>query len=167
MIWFTIGTAKKFGVAFFGLQFNHCTPHLQGIEIRDQGKDLLVKKNQILSSAGYVCTSANGWVGCAWLFVWGQRKIRLIEGNAKCRYLKNWPVKGLCGRCFICLRPPPLPWPHIPPPLHTVYVYAVYLFTQEKGGGELTSEKVRGAIVAQSRSKIPTWLTVSPVYKLY
>ncbi len=30
------------------------------------------------------------------------------------------PVKGLCGRCFICLRPPPLLWPHTPP-LHTVY----------------------------------------------
>ena len=37
-----------------------------------------------------------------------RRKIRLIESNVKCRYLKNWPVKGLCGRCFICLRPPPL-----------------------------------------------------------
>ncbi len=32
-----------------------------------------------------------------------RRKIRLIECNAKCRYLKNWPVTGLCGRCFICL----------------------------------------------------------------
>jgi hypothetical protein len=27
------------------------------------------------------------------------RKIRLIESNVKCRYLKNWLVKGLCGRC--------------------------------------------------------------------
>jgi hypothetical protein len=26
------------------------------------------------------------------------RKIRLIEGNAKCRHLKNIPAKGLCGR---------------------------------------------------------------------
>jgi hypothetical protein len=33
---------------------------------------------------------------------------RLIECNAKCRYLKNLPVKGLCVRCFICLRPPSL-----------------------------------------------------------
>jgi hypothetical protein len=28
------------------------------------------------------------------------RKIRLIEGNAKCRHLKNLIVKGLCGRCL-------------------------------------------------------------------
>jgi hypothetical protein len=28
------------------------------------------------------------------------RKRRLIEGNAKCRHLKKWPVKGLCGRCL-------------------------------------------------------------------
>jgi hypothetical protein len=36
------------------------------------------------------------------------RKIRLIECNAKCRYLKNLPVKGLCGRCFFFLRLAPL-----------------------------------------------------------
>ncbi len=24
-----------------------------------------------------------------------RRKIRMIESNAKCRYIKNWPVKGL------------------------------------------------------------------------
>jgi hypothetical protein len=34
-------------------------------------------------------------------------------------------------------------------------------------GGELTREKVRGAIVYKAGSKIPTGLTVSPVYKLY
>ncbi len=26
---------------------------------------------------------------------------RLIEVNAKCRHLKNWHVKGLCGRCLL------------------------------------------------------------------
>ncbi len=45
------------------------------------------------------------------------RKIRQRESNAIYRNLKNWPVKGLCGRCFICLRPPPLLWPHTPFPL--------------------------------------------------
>jgi|LakMenEpi03Aug12_release.lakeMendotaPanAssembly.Ray.scaffolds.fasta_scaffold952306_1 hypothetical protein len=35
-----------------------------------------------------------------------RRQIRLIESNSKCRYLKNFlPVKGLCGRYVICLRP--------------------------------------------------------------
>jgi hypothetical protein len=29
-----------------------------------------------------------------------RRKIRLIEGNAKCRHIKNLPVKGLCVRCL-------------------------------------------------------------------
>ncbi len=33
--------------------------------------------------------------------------------------------------------------------------------------GELTREKVRGATVHKAGSKISTWLTVSPVYKLW
>jgi len=34
-----------------------------------------------------------------------------------------------------------------PPPLHNVFVYTVYLFTQGRGGGgELTREKARRAI---------------------
>jgi hypothetical protein len=77
-----------------------------------------------------------------------RRKIRLIECNAKCRYLKNWPLKGLCGRCFIFLRPPPLRWPYTPPPLtHCVHVHTVYLFTLGGWGEEITREKNRGAIV--------------------
>jgi hypothetical protein len=48
---------------------------------------------------------------------------------------QNLAVKGLCGRCFTYLRPHPLLGPNTLP-LHTVYVYTVYLFTQ--GGGELT-----------------------------
>jgi hypothetical protein len=44
-------------------------------------------------------------------------------------------VKGLCDRCFICLRPLPSYDPFLPSdpillPLHTVYVYTVYLFTK-------------------------------------
>jgi hypothetical protein len=59
-----------------------------------------------------------------------ERLVRLIESNVKCRHLKNLPREGLCGRCFICLRPPPPSYD----PLHTVYVYTVYLFTQGRGG---------------------------------
>ncbi len=76
-----------------------------------------------------------------------RRKIRLIESNAKCRYLK----KGLCGRCLICMRPLPLLWPHTPPPPCTLYTciqVPVYAYSHSEGGrGELTREKVRGAIV--------------------
>jgi hypothetical protein len=50
-----------------------------------------------------------------------RRKIRLIECNAKCRYLKNWPVKGLCGRCFITT-----------PQLHT---FIQSTFSHREGGG--------------------------------
>ncbi len=46
-----------------------------------------------------------------------RRKIRLMVGNAKCRYLKLWPVKGLCGRCLF-VRGPETPYP---PPLYTLY----------------------------------------------
>ncbi len=68
----------------------------------------------------------------------------LIESNAKCHYLKILLVHGLCGRCFICLRPPPHLWPHIPP--HTLYTYS-HMEKGGGGGGELTREKVSGAIV--------------------
>ncbi len=58
---------------------------------------------------------------------------------------------------------------HLPPPLHIVYVFTVYLFTQGRGGGggKLTREKVKEAIAHKAGFKIPTGLTVSPVYKLY
>ncbi len=55
--------------------------------------------------------------------------------------------------------PPMTPYP--PYTLHSEY-----LFTQSGGGVELTREKVRGAPVHKVGSKIPTRLTVSPVYKL-
>jgi hypothetical protein len=56
------------------------------------------------------------------LFSLPRRKIRLIEINAKCRYLTKLTFKG---RCFIC-EAPSLPSydPHTPPPL-----------TQLGGGG--------------------------------
>jgi hypothetical protein len=80
---------------------------------------------------------------------------------------KNWPVKGLCGRCFICLRPPPLLWPHSPP-FHTVYVYSVYLFSIHtwKGGRgeELTRKKVREAIVHKAGRKYQhDWLYLQSI----
>jgi hypothetical protein len=91
-----------------------------------------------------------------------RRKILLRESSANCRYLKKLTCKGTLRRLFICLRPPPLPWP---PPLHTVYMCIQYTYSHMEGG-ELTREKVRGATVHKVGSKIPTWLTVSLVYKL-
>ncbi len=76
-------------------------------------------------------------------------------------FLKNWPVKVLGGR-FLSVRDPLPPMTSYSPPPYTVYV----TYTREGGGGELTREKVSGTNAPQSRSKIPTWLTVSPVYKL-
>ncbi len=41
-----------------------------------------------------------------------------------------------------------------PPPIHNVYVYTVYLFTQGRGEGEeLTSEMVMVAIVHKAGEK--------------
>jgi hypothetical protein len=44
-------------------------------------------------------------ISSSWLF---RRKIRLIECNAKCRYLNKLTSKGTLWQVFICLRPPPL-----------------------------------------------------------
>ncbi len=38
------------------------------------------------------------------------RKIRLIEGNAKCRHLKKYICKGTLRQMLILLRHPPLQW---------------------------------------------------------
>jgi hypothetical protein len=70
---------------------------------------------------------------CVW-------KIRLKESSAK-----NLPVKGLCGGCFICLRPPPHLWPNSPPPLYTLFTCIQYRAT--------IREKVRGAIVHKDGRK--------------
>jgi hypothetical protein len=78
------------------------------------------------------------------------RKIGLIESLTKCRYLKNLPVKVY----YLSEAPSPPMTPYSLPPLHT-------------GGGELTREKVRGAIVHKAGRKYHQLLTVSPVYKLY
>ncbi len=115
-------------------------------------------------------------------------KIRLIESNTKCRYLKKLTCKGLCG---ICPRPPPmlgfcLGWSCnfvgsdsgqiqsikllqnmvynttlTPPPPPSVY-NVLWLWE-----GRWTREKVRRTTVHENGLKIPTWLDCSSVYKLY
>ncbi len=69
-----------------------------------------------------------------------RRKIRLIENNATCRYLKQLTCKGTLRQVFEGHLPS---YDLILPlPLHTVYAY---LFTQGRGGGELTRKKTREA----------------------
>ncbi len=52
-------------------------------------------------------------------------KIRLIEGNAKCRHLKNLPVKWLWGRCYSVWGPEP----HSRPPTFLTHCIRVYKCT--------------------------------------
>ncbi len=80
--------------------------------------------------------------------------------------LKIWHVKGLCGRCFFCLRPPPLLWPHNPPP-YTLYTCIQYNYSQRGGvrrGGEVTRDKIRGAIVHKAGRKYQhDWLYLQSI----
>ncbi len=66
-----------------------------------------------------------------------RRKVRLIEGNSKCRHLKNWPVDVQCGRC--------LSGPEPPPPLtHCGRVYTIqYTYSHSEGGEGLRDEPER------------------------
>jgi hypothetical protein len=59
-----------------------------------------------------------------------RRKIRSMEGNAKCIHLKNRPVKGLCGSCLSV-------WGPEPP--YTLYTCIQYTYSIREGGtgGEL------------------------------
>ncbi len=78
-----------------------------------------------------------------------RRKIRLIEGNPKCRHLKKFTCKGTCGRCVSVWGPEP----HTPPPYT---LYTVYLFTQGgkgEGGGRVGPERTV-ATIHKSGSKI-------------
>ncbi len=61
-----------------------------------------------------------------------RRKIRLIEGNAKCRCLNNLPVKRLCDKCLSVKSPEP----HTSPPPYTLYVYTV-----QREGREVEPER--------------------------
>ncbi len=74
-----------------------------------------------------------------WFMSWREKSLELHNPMHIPVIQKNLPVKGRCGRCSYCLRPPPpLLGPNTPPPppphtIHTVYVNTVYLFTQGRG----------------------------------
>ncbi len=93
--------------------------------------------------------------------VWPQTWTKYIQRHQTLNVGYYWKLTSKCAwrQVFICLRPPI----HSPPPrLHTVWIHLRYLFTQGRGGWAL--EGRYGS--SQEGSKIPTWLTVSPVYKL-
>jgi hypothetical protein len=82
-----------------------------------------------------------------------RRKIRLIEGNEKCRHPKSLPVKGALRQVFVCLRPRT---PSPPPPLtnYTVYVYTVCLFSVHTGWGVGGRVEPEGRLVGQQFTKL-------------
>jgi hypothetical protein len=103
-----------------------------------------------------------------------RRKIRLIEGIAKCRHPQKIDHKGTWRQVFICLRAQnPVP-PHCI--VYSVFVNTMYLFVEEGGGGRV--ELKRRGDVQHRRVQIPKlgWKCLhdliyarnwpSPVYKL-
>ncbi len=108
--------------------------------------------------------------------------------KAKCRHLKNWPIKGLYGRCIsvwgtlsswiFAIGDLTIFWflnrsryrvlnssrngiqqNSTPPPLPATHFLHLLYFDTGKGGESWTREKLRGATVHKAGSKIPTWLT--------
>jgi hypothetical protein len=82
-----------------------------------------------------------------------RRKIRYIESNAKCHHQKNLPVKGLLRQVFyLSEAPSPPTTPYSSPPLsHCIRVYSILIHTAK--GGELTREKVTGAMLYNAGRK--------------
>jgi hypothetical protein len=90
--------------------------------------------------------------------VFHHRKIRLIEGNAKCHLNKSTCKMDFAAGIHLSEAQNPIPLP--PPSLHTVHVYRIqYTYSHRKGGRMWesgTREKIRGATVHRAGSKIPT-----------
>ncbi len=91
--------------------------------------------------------------------------INFIDTEAKCRQLKKFTCKVLCGRCLSVWGP--LPSNHsipLPPYTFVVHVYTVYSFTQGMGGsGEraIQREGQRGNS-SQSCKYQHDWLYLQP-----
>ncbi len=83
---------------------------------------------------------------------WAHRKIRMIECNAKCRYLKKLIWKGASRGMFYLSEAPSLLWPHTPPSPYTLYTCVQYSYTHMEGG-ELTREKARGTAIVHGAGR--------------
>ncbi len=66
-----------------------------------------------------------------------RRKMRLLQSNVKCRYLKQLTCKGTVRQVFyLSEAPPPTVRPHTPHPLtHCIRVYSILIHTGRGGGG--------------------------------
>jgi hypothetical protein len=81
-----------------------------------------------------------------------RRKIRLIECNPKFCYLKKLPVKrDFAAGVYLSEAPSPPMTPYTP--RYTLYACILHTYSHREGGGELTREKVRGAIVHKAGRK--------------
>ncbi len=79
-------------------------------------------------------------------------KIRMIESNAKCRYVKKLNMqRDFAAGVLSVWGPFPAYDPILPPP-STLYTSIQYTYSHEEGG-ELIREKVRGAIVHKAVRK--------------
>ncbi len=88
------------------------------------------------------------------------RKIRLIESNAKCRYLNKLTCKRTLLQVFYLSEAPfPSYDPILPPPytMHKIAHIRVYskVFTKGRGGGRVYQREGKRGNASQSWSKIP------------
>ncbi len=65
----------------------------------------------------------------------GRRKIRPIESNAKCRYLKKLTCKGTLRQVFFLLYDPILR------PFYTLYACIQYTYSHREGGGGRANQR--------------------------
>jgi hypothetical protein len=81
-----------------------------------------------------------------------RRKIRLIECNAKCRYLKKLTCTGILGQVFYLSEPLLSYGPVLPPyTLYTCIQYSMLIHTGKEG--EITKEKIRGPMAHKAGQK--------------
>ncbi len=86
--------------------------------------------------------------------------------NAKCCYLKKLTCRDFAADALSVWGPLPSYDPILRPPVHTVYVNTVHTYSHREGGegGELTREKVRGAIVHNAGRKYQhDWLYLQSI----
>ncbi len=88
---------------------------------------------------------------CMWareliFFCWTNNLQYPVEGNAKCRHLKN-DLKGTLRQVFFCLRPR-IPYPSLL--THCLRVYRILIHTGKGGGGTVNQREEKRGSSSQS-----------------